>query len=200
MLYAYHLMPMALPAWLEFDNQTWDTDYLTPEQLASQGWLPLLYDPPGALLGYADPVQVGQAAIAYALATPEQEAAHKVANAKTLAHDLRRARRIEAELAGFHFAGHPIDSDRDSILRIANAAASAISALLNQRPWATAWRCADEHDLLLDAAGMLALQGALAMHGQQCHATSTAIAAQIEAADSVGSVEAIDLTAGWPSL
>lgn len=122
---------------------------------------------------------------------------------KAAAHDLRRARRTEAELAGFEFAGHPIDSDRDSILRIANAAASAISAILTQQPWATAWRCADEHDLPLDASGMLGLQAALAAHGQACHTTSTAIGAEIEAAEMAEQVsaiiEAIENDSRWPA-
>lgn len=107
------------------------------------------------------------------------------------AHAQRRARRTQAELAGFSHQGHPLDSDRDSILRIANAAASALSAILTQQPWATTWRCADETDLPLDAPGMLALQGALAYHGQACHSASQAIAADIDAATTVEQVEAI---------
>jgi hypothetical protein len=81
MKYAYQLQPADLPAWLDFDGMTWATAYLTPEQLASQGWLPLVYDPEGALLGYAtDPCveetrNGQQVAVAYALATSEEEAA-----------------------------------------------------------------------------------------------------------------------------
>jgi hypothetical protein len=122
---------------------------------------------------------------------------------KATAHNMRRARRTEAELAGFEFAGHPLDSDRDSILRIANAAASAISSILTQQPWATAWRCKDEHDLPIDAIGMLGLQAALAAHGQACHTTSTTIGAEIEAAETAEQVsaiiEAIEDDPRWPA-
>lgn len=195
MNYTHNLIPATLPAWLDFDGNTWDTQYLTQDQLAEQGWLPLIYDPEGALLGYAAPVgetrDEHQVAVAYALATPEQEAAQKLATLKTQAHDLRRARRTEAELAGFPYNDHPLDSDRDSILRIANAAASAISSILTQQEWATSWRCADETDMPVDAAGMLALQGALAYHGQACHTVSQLIGAEIEAAETAEAVEAI---------
>ena len=110
---------------------------------------------------------------------------------KAEANTLRRDRRTQAELAGFSHQGHPLDSDRDSILRIANAAASALSAILTQQPWETSWRCADETDLPLDAPGMLALQGALAYHGQACHSASQAISADIEAAETVAQIEAL---------
>jgi hypothetical protein len=107
------------------------------------------------------------------------------------AHALRRERRTQAELAGFTYADHPLDSDRDSILRIANAAASAISSILGQQPWIVLWRCADEFDMPLDAAGMLALQGALALHGQACHTVSQEIGAEIEAAETTDAVDQI---------
>jgi hypothetical protein len=107
------------------------------------------------------------------------------------AHALRRERRTQAELAGFSHAGHPLDSDRDSILRIANAAASAISSIIGQQPWATVWRCADEYNLPLDAPGMLAMQGALALHGQACHTVSQAIGAEVDAAASIAALDAL---------
>lgn len=110
---------------------------------------------------------------------------------RTQAHTLRRERRTQAELAGFTHAGHPLDSDRDSILRIANAAASALSSIIGQQPWATVWRCADEYNLPLDALGMLAMQGALALHGQACHTASQAIGAEIEAAPDIATLDAI---------
>jgi hypothetical protein len=207
MNYTYNLVPTPLPAWLEFDGQLWDTQYLTQDQLAAQGWLPLIYDPEGAPLGYADPVEENrdgyQVAVAYALGTEQERTDAALAAIRTQAHYLRRARRTEAELAGFNFSGHPLDSDRDSILRIANAAASAISSILTQQPWATAWRCKDEHDLPLDATGMLGLQAALAQHGQACHTASTTIGAEIDAAETqeevAAIIEAIPTDSRWPA-
>jgi hypothetical protein len=119
------------------------------------------------------------------------------------AHALRSERRTQAELAGFTYASHTLDSDRDSILRIANAAASAISSIIGQQPWGVLWRCADEVDMPLDASGMLALQGALALHGQACHTVSQEIGAEIEAAETAYAVDqiiaAIPTDPRWPA-
>ena len=134
--------------------------------------------------------------------SPPPRAPIAIEDLREQAHTLRRERRTQAELSGFVHAGHPLDSDRDSILRIANAAASALSSIIGQQPWATIWRCADEYDLALDAPGMLALQGALAMHGQACHSASQAISADIEAAPDIAALDviiaAIPSDARWP--
>lgn len=102
MTYAFGLTQTSLPSWIDFDGRTWATQYLTQDQLAAQGWLPLIQDPEGAFLGYADPVQETrdgqQVAVAYALATPEQETAHRLAAAQTDAYaDLaaERNRRVD---------------------------------------------------------------------------------------------------------
>jgi hypothetical protein len=76
MNYAYHLVPTPLPAWIEYDGMQWDTQYQTQAQLAAQGWLQLYYEPPGELLGYADPVEEARegqpVAVAYAMGTEAQ--------------------------------------------------------------------------------------------------------------------------------
>jgi hypothetical protein len=119
--------------------------------------------------------------------------------AKDRAHARRRALRTEAELGGFTHGGHRFDSDRDSILRIANAAQAATVASMLQMPFATVWTCADGYQYdVPDAATMLAIHGALVAHGQACHSYSQALADLIEGAVSLEALAAMDLSAGWP--
>jgi hypothetical protein len=113
-------------------------------------------------------------------------------------HKARRAARTRAETAGFIFDNHPFDSDRDSILRIANAATTALTATLVMAPFATEWHCADGYDMPLDAAGVLAMQGALAAHGQACHDRSSALRAMIDAPDADLDALAEEIKTGWP--
>ena len=113
-------------------------------------------------------------------------------------HKARRAARTRAETSGFIFNGHPFDSDRDSILRIANAATTALTANLVGAPFATAWHCADGYDMPMDAAGVMAMQGALAAHGQACHDRSSALRALIEEPESDLDALAEEIKTGWP--
>jgi hypothetical protein len=112
-------------------------------------------------------------------------------------HAARRAARTRAETGGFIFNGHPFDSDRDSILRIANAATTALTANLFGAPFATEWHCADGYDMPLDAAGVMAMQGALAAHGQACHDRSSALRAMIDAPEADLDALAEEIKTGW---
>jgi hypothetical protein len=88
MNYALNLIPTSLPTWIELDGTLYQPQALTDAQLASIGWLPLIYDPEGAILGYQDNPCVAevrdskQVAVAYALATPAEESAAKAANTR----------------------------------------------------------------------------------------------------------------------
>ena len=113
-------------------------------------------------------------------------------------HKARRAARTAAETGGFIFDGHPFDSDRDSILRIANAATTALTATLVMAPFATEWHCADGYDMPLDAAGVMSMQSALAAHGQACHDRSSALRAMIDAPDADLDAMAEEIKTGWP--
>jgi hypothetical protein len=113
-------------------------------------------------------------------------------------HTARRAARTRAETVGFSYNGHPFDSDRDSILRIANAATTALTATLLEAPFATEWHCADGYDMPMDAAGVMAMQGALAAHGQACHDRSGALRAMIDAPDADLDALAVEIKTGWP--
>jgi hypothetical protein len=113
-------------------------------------------------------------------------------------HAARRAARTAAETSGFIFNGHLFDSDRDSILRIANAATTALTASLVGAPFATEWHCADGYNMPLDAAGVMSMQGALAAHGQACHVRSSALRAMIDAPDADLDALAEEIKTGWP--
>jgi hypothetical protein len=113
-------------------------------------------------------------------------------------HTARRAARTAAETGGFIFNGHLFDSDRDSILRIANAATTALTANLVGAPFATEWHCADGYDMPLDAAGVMSMQGALAAHGQACHDRSSALRALIDAPEADLDALAEEIKTGWP--
>jgi hypothetical protein len=115
-------------------------------------------------------------------------------------HDQRRTARTNAEMAGFVFQGKRIDSDRDSILRITQAALLASQALAASQPFAVEWVCADDSVLELDAAGMLAMQAALTAHGLACHNRSQALRDLIDAATDGSALSAAvnAIATGWP--
>ncbi len=117
MSYAYDLVPAPLPAWLDFEGRTWDARYLSDEQLAAQGWLPLIYDPENAPLGYADPVAETrdgrQVAVAYALGTEQKRAAAILAAMRVQAQELRAAERVRRQTSGFPFGEYRYRSDRE---------------------------------------------------------------------------------------
>ena len=105
MHYTLDLIPSPLPAWLDFDGRSWDTHYLSDEQLAAQGWLPLIYDPENAPLGYADPVAETRdgrhVAVAYALGTEEERATatRNATNSATWAAQAKARKDREAKAA-----------------------------------------------------------------------------------------------------
>lgn len=113
-------------------------------------------------------------------------------------HSARDAARVNAETGGVVYDGHLVDSDERSIARINNAATAALTANAAGQPFSIDWLCADETVLTLDAPGMLALQGALVAHGQACHDASQAIKAQINAAETLAELSAIDVASGYP--
>ena len=117
--------------------------------------------------------------------------------ARLARHQQRRAARTRAETGGFVFNGHPLDSDRDSILRIGNAATTALISQLSGTPFSTAWTCADEYQMPLDAAGVMALQAALSAHGLACHLRSQALKALIDTPDADLDALAEEIKTGW---
>ena len=102
--------------------------------------------------------------------------------------------RVYHELGGFAYNGHSFESDRDSILRISNAALSAA----NNPEFSVFWNDSDNVPVQLDQASMLGMQAALVAHGEACFLHAQQLKAQIEAAETTADLAAIDLTEGWP--
>lgn len=115
-------------------------------------------------------------------------------------HRDRRARRTQAETGGFTFGARRIDSDRDSVLRLTQAALVASQALAADQPFAVEWVCADDSVLPLDAAGMLAMQAAITAHGLACHNRSQALRTLIDGAPDGPALSAAAnaIATGWP--
>lgn len=126
--------------------------------------------------------------------------AEELARVREQLHEQRRNARTAAEMAGFIFQDKRIDSDRDSILRITQAALMASQAIAADQPFGVEWVCADDSVLGLDAAGMLGMQQALTLHGQACHNRAQALRDLIDAASDGPSLSlaAAELTEGWP--
>jgi hypothetical protein len=215
MSYTYNLIPAPLPAWLDFDGRTWDTHYLSDEQLAAQGWLPLIYDPEGAPLGHADPVAETrdgrQVAVAYACGTEQERTAATLAALKAQAQDLRSAERVRRQTSGFPFGEHRYRSDREeSIPLMVSAAIHAQVALAMGADEVAAynaalgngWRDETGTARLTTAQEILALHGAFVAWGAANDRASQQIAADIEAAETVEVLEAIiaaiPTDARWP--
>ena len=122
-------------------------------------------------------------------------------------HEARAQARLAAQTGGFRLDGATYASDREeSIPLLTNAALSAQLALA-QGAEATAafeaamgagWRDTAGVGRIASAVGILTLHGAFVGHGAACDRHSQALKGQIEAAQSVAELDAIDLTTGWP--
>ena len=132
--------------------------------------------------------------------TVRDKTAEELAAVRNRLHEQRHNARTDAEMAGFIFQDKRIDSDRDSILRITQAALLASQALAAEQPFGVVWICADDSVLELDAGGMLGMQQALTLHGLACHNRSQALRDLIDAASDGPSLSlaAAELTEGWP--
>lgn len=107
-------------------------------------------------------------------------------------------RRDSLEESGFPYLDKQIDSDPRSVQRISTAVQAAQAAVGAGQPFSIDWTCADDSTLTLDAAGMMGMPVALAMHANAIHQHARALKSAVEAATSSADLEAIDITAGWP--
>lgn len=103
-----------------------------------------------------------------------------------------RLRRDALEAAGFPYLGHPLDSDPRAVQRINTAVQAAQAATQAGQPFAIGWTCMDGHVLDLDAAGMIGMPVALAMHANALHLAARQFKARIAAALGYGDLEQIE--------
>lgn len=114
-------------------------------------------------------------------------------DAKTLQRAIITAAADAAIDGGFEHNGHVYDSDlvsRTNIIGTANAVNSGI-----ELPESFTWRTQDNQDVPMDGAGIIALGAALLVHVNEQYATSWALKAQIDVAETVEDVRAVV----WPS-
>lgn len=106
-------------------------------------------------------------------------------------------KRDELEAAGFPYGSAIIDSDERSVKRISIAVSAALVSLQFQQPFKVFWAAQDNSILELDAAGMIGMNLALAEYATQLHYAARQAKMQIEQANSVQEVLAVQ--AVWPS-
>jgi len=102
--------------------------------------------------------------------------------------------RDQKETEGFEFNGVMFDSDERSASRILVAATAATASILANQPFALTWRAKDNSLVELDAMGLLAMNGALAVHGNGLHDVANALKLEIDAAYSKAELDAVS----WP--
>ena len=95
----------------------------------------------------------------------------------------RKQKRVEKELSGFVYNGIPIDSDRDSILRMTSTQLSALTAIITDSPFEVNWVCADDSIMTMNAIEFLSFFNAFVQHGLNCHNRSQELKNEIENAN-----------------
>lgn len=104
------------------------------------------------------------------------------------------ANRNRIEQGGFEYMGKVFDSDSVSGQRINFAAFMAREALLAGESYALSWTCQDNSKLPLDAAGVIGMAKALAIHGKTQHDHADELKTRLDAA---ATVEAVDEIPEW---
>jgi hypothetical protein len=118
---------------------------------------------------------------------------------KAEVHALVNNIRDNREASGFQYQGHPVDSDSRSVQRINTAVQAAQVAIAMGQPFGLDWACQDNSIITLDAAGMMGMPVALAIHANALHQHSRSLKVAIDAATSIPELEAIDIETGWPT-
>ena len=110
------------------------------------------------------------------------------------------AERDRREEAGFPYQGKVLDSNPRSVQRITTVVLAAQAALAAGQPFSQEWTCADNSTLVLDAAGVIGMPVALALHAATIHGHARALKAATVAAIDSDELDAIDILAGWPEV
>ncbi len=93
----------------------------------------------------------------------------------------------------------PFDSNLTSRININGAVSMAQIAQAGGVPFEISWTMADNTVAVLDAPTMIAAGMAVGQHVSSCHEVAQAFRSQIEAALDRATLDAIDLTQGWPA-
>lgn len=122
-----------------------------------------------------------------------------LALAKTLAWAAVKTRRDRCASGGCDTAFGRVDSDERSRILIAGAVQMAQIALAAGEPYQVDWVMADNQSVTHDARAMIALALAVGQHIVACWTRAQALRAEIDAAETIESVAAIDIAVGWPT-
>jgi hypothetical protein len=114
-----------------------------------------------------------------------------LADLKAAKKDAINAERDRRETEGFEFNGVMYDSDERSAQRIAVAVGAALAA---PETFSVTWTAQDNSEHVLDAAGVLGLNGALAAYGDSVHQTAKTLKAAVDDAEDAEGVAAVV----WP--
>lgn len=113
--------------------------------------------------------------------------------------DQVKSLRREKELAGADTPIGVVQSDDLSKVKINGLVTMAMIANLNQQPFDESFTLADNSIVALDATTAITMGVAVAQHVSAAHARARQLRDEIYAADAtVDSVQAIDITTGWP--
>lgn len=95
------------------------------------------------------------------------------------------------EQSGFPYLGKIIDSNSVSVQRLTIVVQSAQAAIAVGAPFSVDWTCQDNSVLTMDAAAVMGMPPALAMFANGLHQHARDKKALIEAATTIGDVDAI---------
>lgn len=185
--------PRALPAaWKNVSG----LDKLNASALKALGWLPqevvgfTPFDPETQdRTGPVNEVQSDKVVSTYTVADKS------LADVKAARKAELAALRYEKEIGGVSVFGTVVATDRPSQAMLTGAKASLDAGFITGP---IDWK-AESGFVQIDATTLGAIAEAVAVHIQACFTNEAALAAQIDACESVSEVRAVDLSAGWAS-
>lgn len=174
---SYHREDMELISWQ-------DTYTIPPElKVSTLGDIEVILSLPGA---------------PFAGATVVDPAAGDLSIAKARAWAAVKAERDKCAGGGCNTALGRVDSDERSRILIAGAVQMAQIALAAEEPYSVDWVMADNEPVTHDAPAMIALGMAVGEHIAACWARAQALRGEVEAAETVEAVAAINFVSDWP--
>lgn len=172
------------------------------EEMAIISWRDTYPLPPGsAISSLADAEALLTAPDArFAGATLVPVAAVELGLARVRAWAATKVHRDRCAGGGCQTAHGRVDSDERSRILIAGAVQMAQIAMAAGEPYSVDWVMADNQPVTHDAPAMITLGLAVGQHIAACWARAQALRAEIDAAETIEAVAAIDITTGWPGI
>lgn len=109
--------------------------------------------------------------------------------------DKLKARRDIAQFGGMSLNGLTLQTDIDSQTKYVGA---AVAAMLDGA-YTVQWKTGDGTFVELSAGQIIGISQAVREHVQHCYDNEAVLAAEIESAGDLNSLQSIDIEAGWPT-